>query len=487
MGTLIELTGASVALQGREVLHDLHWRLENGENWAVLGGNGAGKSTFLRLIGGQIWPRPHHSRQYHLGEKPTWSPLSARDAIALLSPEAQNRTSRLLRDGPDLERGLQLTGRDAILTGFFDSDLLHQTPATEQEMRADELAAHLDLTALAARPLSELSQGQLRRILLARALVKKPRILLLDEACSGLDRAARHQMLEIIDRIGREGTQIISTTHREAEIVPCINRVLRLDGGRIVANRHRLENEGLHQAAPRRGRTLAGHPDRTPFIELRNADVYLDGTQVLHDLNWVWRPGEHWAVGGANGAGKSTFVRLLRGELWPAFGGVIRRFGSDAVRPAWEMAAEIGLVSPALQARYSEELPVEAAIGSGFSGRLGASDPLDAAQRERVAEVMAQCGLEPLAGRTFGRLSYGQTRKVLLARALVTRPQLLLLDEALDGLDTGARAEWLEILSHLAAEGTGLLVVSHHEEDWPPMLTHHLHLEGGRIGKVEGI
>lgn len=496
---LISLRDASVFLDQRPVLHHLNWELEAGAHFAVLGGNGAGKSTFLRLLAGRIWPRPHDARRYDFGEAPTWSPLRAREAVALLSPETQERFARGLQDGPDAQRGWQLDARTAVLSGFFDAELLHQTPSAAQQARADQLIAQLGLHDLAARALQTLSQGQVRRVLLARALVSRPRVLLLDEACSGLDSNARAAMLALIQTIAQtEQTTLGLTTHRASEIVPAIRQILHLENGRWKTP---PESAPPHLPAPPPDATLnavasnaaksnAAAPDAAslaPLLRLRAVSVFLEGAPVLRDLNWELRRGQHFAVEGGNGAGKTTFLRLLRGELFPAQGGVIERFGEARLRSRAAIGERIALLSPALQARYAADVSIEDAVASGFCDALGVTGAVSPAMRERTRQIMARCGLSELAGRSLARLSYGQRRRVLLARALVNEPQIVLLDEALDGLDARARDEWNLILGEEAARGASLVVVSHHRDDYPPFLTHVLMLENGRLASSRAI
>lgn len=476
---LIELVGASVWLEGHEILHHLHWRLEPGAHFAVLGGNGAGKSTFLRLLAGQLWPRPHHSRLYHWGEKPTWSPLRARENIALLSPEIQERFVRQLQDGPDNEKGWQLDARTAILTGYYASELLHQMPSGAQQQRADQLIAFLKLEELAHRQLQTLSQGQMRRVLLARALVSNPELLLLDEACSGLDAPARQEMLELIEAIAQSGeTTIGLTTHRDSEIVPSIRQILTFAHGQLIAVGAPAPSPASPEVKPQ---AVTSGPAGETLLKLKNVAVFLDGTPILHGLNWQLKRGQHFAIEGGNGAGKTTFLRLLRGELWPARGGEIERFGSDKPQPRAVIGRQISLLSPALQARYSDEISVETAVASGWFDSFGRLGEMSEAMRQQTQGTIEFCGLSAFASRNFARLSYGQRRRVLLARALVTNPQILLLDEALDGLDAASRAQWHGLLAAVAARGTSLVVTSHHEGDYPPFLTHSLRLEKGKI------
>ena len=477
---LIALQNARVALDGRVILRDLNWSLRRGAHTAILGANGSGKSTFARLIAGQIWPFPARSRTYCFGETPTHTPLLARERIAHLAPETQEKYVRQSLVGAEGERGWQLSVGQTVATGWFDSWLLHQSPDAAQHARAAELLSQFDLEELAHRELSTLSQGQLRRVLLARALVKSPEVLILDEACSGLDSASRAELLRHLQALASSGqTTLVMTTHRADELVASVGEVWAMRDG-ILA---RGERAGLTPFPNRRpptrleaGAGPAPAPDGAPLIELKNAAVSIDGQTILPPLNWSWWPGQHWAIEGANGSGKSTFLRLLRGQIAPVWGGTVERFGETRRRSMEDLGRDIALFSPYVQARFADQMPVEDAVGSGLMDAFALWRALSEAERARVDAVMAQLELDDLRGRVLGRLSYGQTRRVLLARALVTGPKIVLLDEALDGLDAAARARGAELLGALARGGVHFAFASHHAEDFPAFVNCHLRL-----------
>jgi molybdate transport system ATP-binding protein len=391
---LIELRNASVWLDGDEILKSLSWQLRRGAHCAFVGGNGAGKSTFLRLLAGRIWPRSHTSRIYDFGSGPTWSPLRARPKIALLSPELQERFVRQLQDGPDNERGWRLNSREAILAGLFDAELLHQKPSHEQEKRAEEVMDTLGIGPLVPRPLQTLSQGEMRRVLLARALVSRPEVLLLDEACSGLDAAARAAMLELIESLAQKcQTTLVMTSHREEEIVGAVAERFWLKNGEMspweTTCSPPFANKGERSLNPdvltKNELKLEARKD-APLIELQNASVFLDSAPILRDLNWELVSGQHFAIEGANGSGKTTFLRLLHGEIHPALGGKIVRFGETKLQSRAAIGRKIAFLSPATQARYDDEISVEMAVASGFFRfvwRLGNVVRCDATPDER--------------------------------------------------------------------------------------------------------
>ena len=478
---LIELKNARIELDNRAILENLNWQFNAGAHAAVVGENGSGKSTFLRLIAGQIWPIPAKSRVYAFGESPTHTPLLARERIAHLSPEMQEKYVRQGLIGAEGARGWDLTAREVVVSGWFDSALLNQTPDEAQWKRADELLSQFDLSSLANRSYATLSQGQLRRVLLARALVKSPQVTLLDEACSGLDARARGALLEHIEALARSGqTTLVMTTHRADELVPSIGEMWQVKDGTIT----RAESMGLAPASNSRnssknrrleaGVSPAAAALTIPLIQLKNAAVSIEGAAIIAPLDWDWWPGQHWVFSGENGSGKSTFMRLLRGQIAPAWGGEIRRFGSGKRRSLEDIGRDIALLSPQTQARFGDALPIEDAVGTGFLDAFELWRPLTDDEKSRINETITALELDDLRGRTFGKLSYGQTRRVLLARALVVAPKIVLLDEALDGLDATTRDRTRDLLGTMARRGTHFAFASHHVGDFPNWVTNEL-------------
>lgn len=484
---IIRLDHVNVALNGTRVLHDVNWELRRGDNWALFGHNGAGKSTLLRLLRGEVWPEPVSggTRTYTFDGKPTQSPIGVKRRMACVTAEQQTRYMR--------QHEWQLTVRDIVFSGFFDSEVLWQRPTRAQAKAVDATLALLGITDIADAGYRRLSQGQFRKALIGRALVAQPDVLVLDEVGVGLDAAARHHLLDLIQRVAEGGTQILMTTHRRDELIPAITHVLELKGGRIVRVEERRDAARAAHAPsarfverdqpPRVFETL-GVSDA--LIDIRNASVALNegATVVLRDVTWRLNAGEHWMIVGDNGVGKSTLLKLILGEARPADGGAIHRFGQNGNTSVWEIKKRIGFVSADFQARYAAELTAEQVIASGFFASVGWLQPTTRAQDRRVREVIELFGLRPLAKRSLQDMSYGQARKVLIARALVNRPRVLILDEVFDGLDAQFRAELAGILQQASA-ATSLILVSHHEADTLPCITHRMTLAGGRVARLE--
>jgi len=222
----------------------------------------------------------------------------------------------------------------------------------------------------------------------------------------------------------------------------------------------------------------------SPYLELQAVEAWLGPRQVFEDLSLRLHRGENTVVLGPNGSGKSSLVKLLSREIYPVVksGSCLRIFGSETVN-LWALRGRIGLVSQDLQAAYGGRVPAGDVVLSGFFGSvgIGRSQVATGAQRRRVAELMEQLGLADLAERPFGQLSDGQRRRLLLARALVHGPEVLVLDEPTNGLDLKAKHQLLAILRQLARAGTTLLLVTHQIEAVLPEIRRCVLLREGRV------
>lgn len=225
-----------------------------------------------------------------------------------------------------------------------------------------------------------------------------------------------------------------------------------------------------------------------PLIELDRACVIRGQVRVLHDLSLRIAQGQHTALLGPNGCGKSSFIKLITRELYP----LAHADGSVAVRVLgqnrWQvdrLRAQLGIVTGDLSSNLADMpgLTVEEAVLSGFfaSFVVPAFRDVTDVMRERVRETLTLTGALPLLQRGYAELSAGETRRVLIARALVNRPQALLLDEPSTGLDLIARQHLIATLRRLAAEGITLVLVTHHIEEIIPEIERVILLRGGRI------
>ena len=486
---LVTLDSVNLFIPGdksrRLVLQDICWQVLCGGHCALLGGNGAGKSTLLRLLRGELWPASG-SLVWHTEAGPETSPLAGRAMSALVSPAQQEMWQR---------HGWDICGQDILLTGLEDSPLLYRRPAATPEAEAAALARRLKAQDLLQRSLPTLSQGQLRILLLGRALLRAPRLLLLDEYADGLDASRRTALLEVLESLADSMT-MICTAHRPGQVLPwCQERRYLLDGRlydtppqgpAVYANKLAAEPAGSYMVGAALQSTSEPVPTGQPLLQLEHATVYIDRQQVLHDINWTLYAGEHWRISGANGSGKSTLLRLLAGDGFVAAGGSLRHWlpgQGGAVHSLAQIQRGVRLVSDLGQALYGYPLTGLELVCSGFDNSVGlyrSFSPVEEAEaRAAMCRMLGTAEAQRLAGTSIRMLSSGQLRRLFLARALLGKPDILLLDEPCSNLDARSRRELLSLLDSLAGDGLHIVFVSHHNEDAPLCINREARMQDG--------
>ena len=222
----------------------------------------------------------------------------------------------------------------------------------------------------------------------------------------------------------------------------------------------------------------------TPYLELHNVSAYLGERQVFNGLNLELNLGEQTAVLGPNGAGKSALVKLISRSIYPLVepGSSLKLFGSSTVN-LWSLRRRIGLVSTDLQGQYIPQVRGLDVVLSGWFGSvgLGRDQEPTAGQRQRTWELMEKLSLVELSHEPFGQLSEGQRRRLLIARALVHKPEVLVLDEPTNALDLKAKHQLLDLLRQLAQNGTTLLLVTHQIEAIVPEISRCVLLNQGQV------
>ena len=475
---IVKLNGVDVKLLGHRVLRDIDWELISGEHWAVTGANGSGKTSFLRLVAGQLWPDAGRgTRRYDFGGELQVDAVQALGRITLVGHELQDRYTQLKWNFLALE---------VVLSGIFRTDVPRRDPEPGEMERATRILDELGLTHLAQRPFLELSRGEQRRVLIARGLGFEPEVLILDEPAAGLDSRARERLKETIDSISAH-TTVMCSYHDASDLPSSINRMLRLESGRIVES-GMMASGFAPLASPELTvaststvpRDTRAETDSDVIIEIEGGDVWLDERQALSGIYWRLMRGEHWLVRGPNGSGKSTFLRMLHGQLRPALGGSIRFAGIENPDNVWDLRKQVAWVSPELQAGYWYPSTARQCIYSGFDSSIGQTRRMTAAETALVDELLEQFRLADLADRNIRTLSYGQFRRVLIARAVVHRPRVLLLDEPWEGLDADNRNLVNRELEQIIDRGTQLVSASH-LSDTPEPFNRLLELTDGRI------
>jgi len=219
------------------------------------------------------------------------------------------------------------------------------------------------------------------------------------------------------------------------------------------------------------------------ILNLQHLHIERGGTVILDDVNWRVAPGEHWVVLGANGSGKTSLLSALTGYFMPTVG-EIELLGHRYGEADWrELRCRIGIVSSAVRQMMAEEEPALDTIITGRRAMIDLWGKVSAAERREARRILAQVECLYLAERPWGVLSQGERQRVLIGRALMARPKLLILDEPCAGLDPGAREHFLQFLQRLGRKKNSptLVLVTHHVEEIMPVFSHALVLRAGRV------
>ena len=223
-----------------------------------------------------------------------------------------------------------------------------------------------------------------------------------------------------------------------------------------------------------------------PLVEINGATIWRGSTRVFENLNLLIEQHERVAIVGPNGSGKTTLLKAFNRELYPVASpsSMFRILGRDRWN-IWELRRHVGIVSQDLQQRYTPSATALEVVVSGFHSSIGVHGILaDRVTREQIAAAegaLAELGVGELAGQPLNSMSTGQQRRVILARALVHRPQTLILDEPTAGLDFAASFDYLRRVRDLAASGHNIVLVTHHLNEIPPEVERVIVLKDGGI------
>lgn len=502
---LFVLQDATMRVRDRRILEGTSWTVNCGEHWVVIGPNGAGKTTLLNAITGKTpvvagsvkrlpglrvgYAGPEQHRIYLRDDarrQILWSPVTAAYPVT---------TARMIIDG---RRPGEAAPTVVDATGAAAPASETAAVASDGDPGSAAYLAHgLGINHLLDRPVGTLSTGEMKKVLLVAALAKRPDLLLLDEPFDGLDAESRdwfaHILSEFVGGTGGEGTAttLVLATHRDDEIVMPISRYAALNDGRlvetgIVDRTGDLRVPGFALALSARKAQPArpepsGRRGGEPLIELKHVSVHYDGHAVLSGLSWVMRRGENWSITGPNGSGKTTLLNLICGNNLQAYTNDIRLFGRQrgSGESIWEIKAKIGYVTPHLQARYDSSITAHDVVISGFHDSIGLYQHPTAEQEDRFGELVRELDIEHLGDTLFDRLSSGERTLVLIARAMVKRPKVLILDEPCEGLDPVRRGVILGAVERIgSAPSTDIIYVTHRVDEIPACITHRLELPG---------
>jgi molybdate transport system ATP-binding protein len=478
---LLDLQKITVRMWERLVFPDTRWQIREGQQWAVLGPNASGKTVLARAICGEL-PVSAGQIQRNVGR-------DGYDGIGFVSFELHQRL--MARDAAqDLSRFAGLAGGN-IYSLITAGDTIREGLSRPDPVQFEWATELFGIGGLLDRPLRVLSNGEARKTLIARALMRKPELLILDEPFDGLDAASQQRLETVLSDLIRSGLHLVLITHRQDEIIPEISHVLCVKDCRVFFQGKREDVltpktvEVLYGPQAIDGRSAENRTSDTgaleeAVIEFRNVSVRYGAILALESLDWTVRRGENWAILGPNGSGKTTLISLVYADNLQAYANDIRLFGKKrgSGESIWEIKRRIGLVSPHLQAGYRLDLRVFDVVVSGFFDSTGLYRRPTEEQRAAAARWIERLGIADLRERIFSRLSYGERRLVIIVRALVKDPELLALDEPCQGLDPANRGRVLAMVDRIGFEtSTQILYVTHRQDEMPRCITNVLRLD----------
>jgi len=507
---LITLDSISVRLYDKLYLENTSWEIRDNEHWAILGPNGSGKTTFAKALFGAV-PVVRGKVIHHYLPNSRYTPSSDWESIGYVSPE-------LLRDineREELEASFRdFSGKIHEITTVKDVILRDLTKngqnGSGHEERLTAVAGKMGIKTLLERDITSVSTGEIRKAMISRALMKGPKLLILDEPFDGLDKKSRKSLADSINDLIKSEINLVLITHRPEEIVQNITHILHMADGRIRASgrkKHMLHHKATQRPNERGKDDLTkffqdangnessskeGLPDELNdvlrngrvLVEMKNVTVNYGDTVVLDGFNWRVKHGENWVIMGPNGAGKSTVLKMIIGDNLQSYSNEVFIFGRKrgSGESIWEIKKMIGIVSPELQFQYRKDVRAIDVVCSGFHDSIGLYRSCSADQDVTATKWIKMLAIENLVDQSFEQLSYGQRQLVLIARAMVKSPVLLILDEPCDGLDTVNRTRLLKITEYIGRHtNTNLIYVTHRENEVLPCITHRLKLDRGKI------
>ncbi len=457
-------------------LQNLSWQFHDGETWAVVGPNGSGKTTLALALVGRLpiragsldWPLLDRLR--NAGRH-----VAVASDVARFVSFKEESASFSYRNHYYQERFNLTDPHEDITVGEF---LRSGTRATDADLQ--EAAGNLGVRELLDRSLLALSNGQLRRTRIAKALASRPELLVLDDPFLGLDASGRETVSEMLGKRVRAGTRVVIVAD-PAAVPDWVTHVLELRDGGIAWQGPRT---GWRVEPPREQAFPVPHvplPEPAPILELRQVSVAYGTTRVLDGVDWTVRVGERWALLGPNGCGKSTLLSLVVGDHPQVFANDVSLYGRrrGTGETIWDVKQNVGLVSPEFHLYFGEPLTAEQTIATGFFDAVAYHRP-SPEQTARVRELLADFAISRLASRPFSQLSTGEQRLVLLLRALVKQPALLILDEPFQALDAATirtARNWLD--TRLRPEQS-LVFVTHYPDEIPRSVDRVLRLRSGK-------
>ena len=461
----------SASYGGSKVLTDISFSLTEDDCLAIVGPVGSGKTTLAKALSGRLF---RTGSVYFKSRTNRVHP-----SILLVEQQHHFKNRSNMQDFYLQQRFNSADSGDAYT--------IREELSNEDEELVAYWLGFFMLSHLIDKPLVTLSNGENKRLQLVKSVLRDPDWLILDNPFLGLDAEGREILSACLEKLIENSVQFI-LINSPAALPACVNRVMYLEEGRVTWDGPISTYESFRRV----DKFVFNHTVMDDLI--KSAQVYETFQQAVHmndvtiaygekvilsGIHWEVNSGARWALSGPNGAGKSTLLSLITADNPQAYSQDIilfdRKRGTG--ESIWDIKKRIGYVSPELHVYFKEPANVFNVVGSGLFDTLGVYKKISEDQHKRIALWLGVFGISHLSQRMFQQISTGEQRMVLLARALVKNPPLLILDEPCQGLDEEQIHRVKEILNYICSNSqTTLIYVSHYSSDIPDCVNQYFKL-----------
>ncbi len=453
--------------QHQELVID-HFTTTPGQSWCIFGENHSGIDRFIDLLSGKL--THYHAKCLDLPENP--GILSFRAQQNVFESEIRNDDSDFL---------------DRTDPGTLVREFLPNYEAHLDLLRAFALADCLDLG------YRQLSSGQARKLLLLRELTGGTTTLVLQNPYDGLDEESCNELNYLLAGLPDRGIEVVISVNNRCDIPTWTSHLAIIKSGHLVCagpkdqvlrkSDRAMTTGGTNHTpitAPFLQSPAEGSEQSEELVFLRDGFAGYGEKKLFAGLNLTLQTGDHTLVTGPNGCGKSTLLEIITGDNPKCYANDLRIFGKKrgSGESIWAIKRHMGIVSPTLHREHRIPGSALQVVLSGLYDSIGLYHKATSSERKTAGQWLAWIDLSAKADVPFRRLSFAEQRQVLIARALIKRPKLLILDEPTQGLDDGNRNTLLDLLEEVATRNLAtLLFVSHRKDEYRPFFRRQIRLD----------
>ncbi len=468
----------------------LNWEIKKDEVWSVMGKNGSGKTLFSQVICGQ----------YNLIEGELHYPFFEKIKSDYLE---SGETDKM----PHLKEFIKLVSFNSVYSIADFKEMYYQqrfnsmetewSPSVEEFFtgynlnpsgKYHDIFEILNIDKLLTRRLIQLSSGELRKLLIAKVLLEKPRMIIFDNPFIGLDASSCKQLDEAFYQLSKSDIQLIFLVPSPNDLPSATSHMLELADGKVMAAKEccffkpELEKRLLNKTDI--SIDWSRFPQHAPTaykiaVKMENIEIFYGKQVIAKGINWEIKKGEKWALLGPNGSGKSTLLSYIFADNPQAYSKKLTLFDRErgTGESIWDIKKRIGFTSSEMHLYYRENVSCLKVVESGFFDSIGLYRQCSAEQTQIAEYLLEVLKITHLKNRSFLNISSGEQRLVLFARSLVKNPELLILDEPFHGLDDENKNRCLQVVKlYCKQPDKSLIFVTHHQEEIPDSVDRYLKL-----------